>query len=120
MVRVHSNVARHRRVKKILKAARGYRGARSKNLRTAKTSLLRAGNYAYAHRRLKRRELRKLWIVRINAAARAQGLSYSQFMAGLKKASIELDRKVLSDMAARQPEAFAALVGRVKEQLPAA
>jgi large subunit ribosomal protein L20 len=120
MVRVHSGVARHKRVKKILKAARGYRGARSKNLRTAKTSLLRAGNYAYAHRRLKRRDLRKLWIMRINAATRAEGLNYSQFMAGLKKASIELDRKVLADMAARQPEAFTALVSKVKEQLAAA
>ena len=119
MVRVHSSVARHKRVKKILKRARGYHHSRSKNLRVAKDTLLRAGAYAYAHRRLKRRDLRKLWIQRINAGARAAGMNYSTFMFGIKQAGIELDRKVLSDMAARQPERFAALVDQVKNQAAA-
>ena len=110
MVRVHNGVARKRRVKKLLKQARGYRGARSKNLRTAKATVLRAGAYAYAHRRLKRRDLRKLWIQRINAACRANGTTYSRFIAGLKAAGIEVDRKNLADLAVNEPEAFAALV----------
>lgn len=113
MVRVHSNVAHHKRVKKILKRAKGYVGQRSKNLRSAKPTTLRAGAYAYAHRRLKRRDLRKLWIVRINAAVRAEGTTYSVFMNQLKKAGIELDRKVLSEMAAREPASFSALVQSV-------
>lgn len=114
MVRVHSNVARHKRVKRILKRAKGYRSTRSKHLKDAKDTLKRAGAFAYAHRKLKRRDLRKLWIVRINGAVRAEGMTYSTFMNGLKKANIELDRKVLADMAARQPEAFSALVATVK------
>ena len=114
MVRVHSAVARHKRVKRLMKRARGFRGARSKQLRVAKDTLLRAGAYAYAHRRLKRRDLRKLWIQRINAAVRAEGLNYSRFMNGLKKANIELDRKVLADMAAREPEAFSTLIAQVR------
>lgn len=113
MVRVRSGVAHHKRVKKILKRAKGFRGQRSKNLRSAKHTLLRAGAYAYAHRHTKRRELRKLWILRINAAVRAEGTTYSAFMNQLKKAGIELDRKVLADMAAREPEAFTALVRQV-------
>ncbi|MCB9899191.1 MAG: 50S ribosomal protein L20 [Planctomycetes bacterium] len=113
MVRVRSNVAHHKRVKKVLKRAKGYRGQRSKNLRSAKPTTLRAGAYAYAHRRLKRRDLRKLWIIRINAAVRAEGTTYSVFMNQLKKAGIELDRKVLSEMAAREPETFSALVRSV-------
>lgn len=114
MVRVHSQVARHKRVKRILKRAKGFRGARSKQLRTAKDTLLRAGAYAYAHRKLKRRDLRKLWIQRINAAVRAEGLNYSSFMHQLKQANIGLDRKVLADIAAREPETFSALVSEVK------
>lgn len=120
MVRVHSKVARHKRVKKILKRARGYRGARSKQFRTAKDSLLRAGAYAYAHRRLRRRDLRKLWIVRINAAVRAEGMTYSVFMHSANKAGIGLDRKTLADLAAREPAAFAAVVAKVKESVAAA
>ena len=119
MSRVKRGVAARRRRKRILKAAKGYRGARSKNLRSAKASVLRAGNYAYAHRRLKRRDLRKLWIMRINAGVRAEGLTYSQFIAGLRSENIALDRKVLADMAARSPETFSARVGKVKEQLAA-
>ena len=114
MVRVHSTVARHKRVKRILKRAKGYRQARSKQLRTAKDTLLRAGAYAYAHRRLRRRDLRKLWIQRINAAVRAEGLNYSSFMHRLKQSNIDLDRKVLADIAAREPETFSALVAQVK------
>ena len=114
MVRVRSGVARHKRVRKLLKRARGYHHSRSKNLRVAKDTLLRAGAYAYAHRRLKRRDLRKLWIQRINAGARAGGMNYSTFMHALKQANIDLDRKVLSEMAAREPDRFAALVAQVK------
>lgn len=119
MVRVHSGVAHHKRVKRLLKRAKGYRGARSKNLRTAKPTVLRAGAYAYAHRRLKRRDLRKLWILRINAAVRAEGLTYSTFIHGCKKAGITLDRKVMAELAANEPEAFSAIVGKAKEQLAA-
>ncbi len=119
MVRVHSGVARHKRVKRILKKAKGYRATRSKHLKDAKDTLKRAGAFAYAHRRLKRRNLRKLWIVRINGAVRAEGMTYSTFMCALKKAEIELDRKVLSEMAAREPEAFSALVATVKEKAAA-
>ena len=115
MVRVHSAVARHKRVKRLMKRAKGYRGARSKQLRVAKDTILRAGAYAYAHRRLRRRDLRKLWIQRINAATRAEGLNYSRFMNGLKKAQIALDRKVLADLASRQLEAFSALVAKVRD-----
>lgn len=120
MVRVHSQVARHKRVKRIMKRAKGFHGARSKQLRVAKETLLRAGAYAYAHRRLKRRDLRKLWIMRINGAVRAEGMRYSTFMHALKLANIKLDRKVLSEMAAREPAAFSALVAKVKEHAAAA
>ncbi len=120
MVRAKSAVARHKRVKKLLKRARGFRGARSKTFRSAKSTLLRAGNYAYAHRRTKRRDLRKLWIMRINGAVRAEGMNYSTFMHGLKQAGIELDRKVLADLAAREPETFAGIVAQVKNAAVAA
>ncbi len=120
MVRVHTGVAHHKRVKKLLKRAKGFRGQRSKNLRSAKPTLLRAGAFAYAHRRLRRRDLRSLWITRINAAARAEGLSYSVFMAGLRKAKIGLDRKALAELAAREPAAFARVLSRVKDAAAAA
>jgi large subunit ribosomal protein L20 len=120
MVRVHSNVARHRRVQKVLKRAKGYRGQRSKNLRSAKATLLRAGAFAYAHRRLRRRELRKLWIQRINAAVRAEGMNYSTFMHAMNRAQIGLDRKSLAELAAREPDAFTRLVAKVKETAAAA
>ncbi len=120
MVRARSSVARHRRVKKVMKRARGFQGARSKTFRSAKSTLLRAGNYRYAHRRLKRRQLRRLWIQRINAAARAEGMNYSTFMNGMKQAGIEVDRKCLSEMASRQPDVFAAIVAKVKDTATAA
>jgi large subunit ribosomal protein L20 len=114
MVRVRSNVAHRKRVKRILKRAKGFRGQRSKNLRSAIPSVLRAGAFAYAHRRLKKRDMRSLWIVRISAAADAAGLNYSRFMSGVKKAGITLNRKALAELAAREPAAFDALVAKVK------
>ncbi|HEY0079398.1 MAG TPA: 50S ribosomal protein L20 [Pyrinomonadaceae bacterium] len=103
--------------KKILKLAKGYRGTKSKLYRSALESVERGLNFAYTGRKLKKRDFRSLWIVRIGAAARLNGLNYSQFMHGLKVAGIELDRKVLADLAANQPEAFAALAGQVRTAL---
>jgi large subunit ribosomal protein L20 len=120
MVRVHNGVAHHKRVKRLLKRAKGYRGQRSKNLRSAIPTVLRAGAFAYAHRRLRRRDMRRLWIVRIGAAAREHGMNYSQFIDALNRAQVQLDRKSLAEMAARDPAAFAALVERVKPTSAAA
>ena len=103
--------------KKILALAKGYRGTKSKLYRSAKDSVERALNFAYTGRKLKKRDFRKLWIVRINAACRLNGLKYSQFMHGLKLAEIELDRKVLADLAVKQPDAFATLAGQVKDAI---
>jgi large subunit ribosomal protein L20 len=103
--------------KKILALAKGYRGTKSKLYRSAKESVQRALNFAYTGRKLKKRDFRKLWIVRINAACRLNGMKYSQFMHGLNLAGIELDRKVLADLAVKQPEAFATLAGQVKEAI---
>lgn len=105
--------------KKILKLAKGYYGTKSKLYRQAKESVERALNFAYTGRKLKKRQYRSLWIVRIGAACRLNGLNYSQFMHGLKVAGIELDRKILADLAAKQPEAFTALAGQVKMALDA-
>ena len=101
--------ARHRR-KKILKAAKGFRGGQSKLFKTAAISVNRAGMFAYRDRRTKKRDFRRLWIMRINAAARENGLSYSVLMGGLRKAGVSLDRKVLADMAVNDPGAFSAVV----------
>ncbi len=98
----------------ILKSAKGYRGAKSKLYRTAREQVMKSGQYAYVGRRLKKRNFRALWITRINAGCRQNGISYSKFIAGLKDKGIELNRKVLADMAVREPEAFASLVGQVK------
>lgn len=103
--------------KRILKLAKGYRGTKSKLYRSAKESVERGLKFAYTGRKLKKRDFRSLWIVRIGAAARLNGLNYSQFMHGLKVAGIELDRKVLADLAANQPEAFTALTAQVKQTL---
>lgn len=103
--------------KKILKQAKGYYLTKSKLYRSAKESVERALNFAYTGRKLKKRDFRSLWIVRIGAAARLHGLNYSQFMHGLKLAGIELDRKVLADLAAKQPEAFTALAEQVRGSL---
>ncbi len=103
--------------KKILSLAKGYYGTKSKLYRSAKESVERGLKFAYTGRKLKKRDFRSLWIVRIGAAARLNGLNYSQFMHGLKIAGIELDRKVLADLAVKQPESFATLAGQVKEAI---
>ena len=119
MARVKRGVTAKARHKKILKRAKGYYGARSRTYRVAKQAVIKAAQYAYAHRKQKKRKVRKLWIVRINAAARQDGLSYSRFMNGLKKANIELDRKVLADMAVFNKPAFSQLVEKAKQGLAA-
>ncbi len=103
--------------KKILALAKGYRGTKSKLYRSAKESVERGLNFAYTGRKLKKRDFRKLWIVRINAACRLNDMKYSQFMHGLDLAGIELDRKSLADIAVKQPEAFASLAGKAKEAI---
>jgi len=110
MPRVKRGFKARRRRKKILKAAKGYRGGHSKQFRTADTAVSRAGMYAYRDRRTRKREFRSLWIVRINAAAREHGLSYSRFIGGLQRAGVLLDRKVIADMAVHDPAAFSQLV----------
>jgi large subunit ribosomal protein L20 len=103
--------------KKILALAKGYRGTKSKLYRSAKESVERALNFAYTGRKLKKRDFRSLWIVRIGAACRLNGINYSQFMHGLKVAGIELDRKVLADLAVNQPDGFANLAGQAKDAI---
>lgn len=117
MPRAKRGNKRLERRKKILKLAKGYRGTKSKLYRSAKESVERGLNFAYTGRKLKKRDFRSLWIVRIGAAARLNGINYSQLMHGLKVAGIELDRKVLADLAVNQPEAFAAVVGQAKNAL---
>ena len=117
MPRAKRGNKRLERRKKILKLAKGYRGTKSKLYRSAKESVERGLNFAYTGRKLKKRDFRSLWIVRIGAAARLNGLNYSQFMHGLKAAGIDLDRKVLADLAANSPDAFAELAGQVKTAL---
>ena len=107
----------HARDKKFLKAAKGYYGARSRTYRVAVQAVTKAGQYAYRDRRQKKRQFRQLWIVRINAAARQNGLSYSKFINGLKRASIEIDRKILSDIAIQDKATFTALVEKAKAAL---
>ena len=111
MPRVKRGFKTRQRRKKVLKAAKGFRGGQSKLFRTAVVSVDRARMFAYRDRRNKKRDFRKLWIIRINAAARANGLSYSQLMGGLNKAGIELDRKMLADMAVNDPAAFSKIAG---------
>jgi len=115
-MRVKRGKAAHRRHKKYLDLAKGYRGARSTLYRTAREAVERSLCYAYRDRRVKKREFRKLWILRINAGAREHGLSYSRFISGLQKAGIELDRKVLADLAVNQKADFAHLCELVKAQ----
>lgn len=103
--------------RKILSLAKGYRGTKSKLYRSAKESVERALNFAYTGRKLKKRDFRRLWIVRINAACRLNEMKYSQFMHGLKLAGVELDRKVLADLAVKQPESFAVLAGQAKDAI---
>lgn len=117
MPRARNTVASRNRRKKVLKQAKGYYGARSRQFKVAKQAVIRAGQYAYRDRRQRKRQFRSLWIVRINAAVREHGLSYSQFINGLKKAEIEVDRKVLADMAIHEKAAFAALAQQAKAAL---
>jgi large subunit ribosomal protein L20 len=119
MSRVKRGVAGRARRKKVLKAAKGYYGARSRSFKVAKQAVIKAGQYAYRDRRQRKRQFRNLWIIRINAGAREHGLSYSRFIAGLKKAAIEVDRKVLADLAMHEPAAFAALAEQAKAALGA-
>lgn len=117
MPRVKRGVTAHARHKKVLDQAKGYYGARRKVFRVAKQAVTKAGQYAYRDRRQRKREFRALWIARINAAARECGLSYSRFINGLKKAAIEIDRKVLADIAVFDKAAFAALAEKAKAGL---
>ncbi|MEA1986492.1 MAG: 50S ribosomal protein L20 [Candidatus Marinimicrobia bacterium] len=114
MPRANSSVPRHRRHRKIVKAAKGQWGARHRLFKTAKEAVERGMQYAYRDRRQKKRNFRKLWITRINAGVRQHGMSYSVFINALKKANIELNRKQLSELAIREPEAFGKLVEKVK------
>jgi len=117
MPRVKRGVTAHARHKKILDQAKGYQGARSRTYRVAKQAVIKAGQYAYIGRKQRKRQFRALWIARINAAVRGYDMTYSQFINGLKKAEIELDRKVLSDLAIHDKPAFAGLVEAAKAAL---
>ena len=117
MARVKRGVTAHARHKKVLELAKGYRGRGSKSYRVAIEKVEKALRYAYRDRRAKKRNFRALWIQRINAGVREHGMTYSQFIAGVKAAGIEMDRKVMSDLAAREPEAFQALVVAAKDAL---
>lgn len=120
MARVKRGVTAKARHKKILTKAKGYYGARRKTFRVAKQAVIKAGQYAYRDRRQKKRQFRALWITRINAGARMYGLSYSRMIAGLNAAGIEVDRKVLADLAVHDIEAFGAIAEQAKQALAAA
>jgi len=115
MPRANSSIPRHRRHRKIIKQAKGYYGARSRTFKSAKDAVIRAGLYAYRDRRQRKRQFRRLWIIRINAACRLNGMSYSTFINALNTKRIELNRKILADLAVRDPQAFADLVNSVKD-----
>jgi len=117
MPRVKRGVTAHARHKKVLKRAKGYRGARSRTFKTANQAVMKAGQYAYRDRRQKKRQFRALWIARINAAARECGLSYSRFINGLLRAAVEVDRKVLADIAVHDSKAFSVLAEKAKASL---
>jgi large subunit ribosomal protein L20 len=119
MARVKRGVTAKARHKKVLDKAKGYYGARSKVYRVAKQAVIKAGQYAYRDRRQRKRQFRALWITRINAAARLHGISYSQLINGLHKAAIDIDRKVLADIAVHDPEAFGAIAAQAKAGLGA-
>jgi len=117
LARIKRGTTVRRRHQKVLALTKGHRATRHSLYKRAHESMLHALSYSYAHRRERRGDMRRLWIVRVNAASRAQGLSYGQFMHGLKKSGVEIDRKILADMAVREPEAFASLVTTAKGQL---
>lgn len=120
MARVKRGVTAHARHKRVLEQAKGFYGRRKNTIRIAKQAVEKAGQYAYRDRKTRKRNFRALWIQRINAGAREHGLTYSRFMAGVAAAGIELDRKILADLAMNEPEAFAAVVAQAKAALPAA
>lgn len=117
MARVKRGVTAHAKHKKVLKKAKGYYGSRKNTIRVAKQAVEKAAQYAYRDRKVRKRNFRSLWIQRINAGAREHGLTYGRLIDGLTKAGIEVDRKVLSDLAVHEPEAFASLVGKAKDTL---
>jgi len=117
MARVKRGVTAHAKHKKVIKKAKGYYGRRKNTIRVAKQAVEKAAQYAYRDRKVRKRNFRSLWIQRINAGAREHGLTYGRLIDGLTKAGIEVDRKVMSDLAIHQPEAFAALVGKAKDAL---
>ena len=119
MPRVKRSVNAQKKRRKALEEAKGYWGLKKSSYRRAKEQLIKSGTYAYRDRRVRKREFRRLWITRINAGAREQGLSYNQLIHGLKKAEIEVDRKILADLAVREPEVFAQIAARAKEALGA-
>lgn len=118
MARVKRGVTAHAKHKKVFKAAKGYYGRRKNTIRIARQAVEKAGQYAYRDRKVKKRSFRALWIQRINAAVRAEGLTYGQFMHGLKLAGLDLDRKVLADIAMHEGDAFRAIVAQVRGALP--
>ncbi len=115
MPRANSSVPRHRRHRKLIKQAKGYYGARSRTFKAAKDAVWKAGTYAYRDRRQRKRQFRRLWITRINAAARLNGMSYSAFIAGMNENGLELNRKVLADLAVHNPNTFAELVKSIQK-----
>ncbi len=117
MARVKGAMLTRKRRNKMLKAAKGYWGAKSKHFKMAKQAVLKSGNYAFAGRKMKKRDFRRLWIARISAATKANGMNYSTFMCGLKRAGIDLNRKMLSEIAIADPAAFTALVEKAKASL---
>ncbi len=117
MARVKRGVTSHARHKKVLEKAKGYRGARHSTIKIAKQAVDKAGQYAYRDRKVRKRNFRKLWITRINAGARLNGMTYGNFINGLSKADIEVDRKVMSDLAIHEPAAFSLLVEKAKAAL---
>jgi len=119
MPRVKRSINAHKKRRKVLDEAKGYWGLKKSSYRRAKEQLIKSGTYAYRDRRTRKREFRRLWITRINAGARENGLSYNQFIHGLKEAQIEVDRKMLADLAVREPEVFAQIAARAKEALGA-
>ena len=119
-MRTRKGAARNRAKKRLYRSAKGYRGGRGNLLRTVKETVIRAGVYAYRDRRVRKRDFRRLWITRINAAVRQRGLRYSEFIHGLQQAEIELDRKMLAELAVNDPDAFDQVVEQAKEALPTA
>jgi large subunit ribosomal protein L20 len=120
MPRVKRSVSAHKKRRKVLEEAKGYWGLKKSSYRRAKEQGIKSGTYAYRDRRVRKREFRRLWITRINAGAREHGLSYNQLIHGLKEAHIDVDRKILADLAVREPEVFAQMAARAKEALGAA